>query len=327
MTITRRVAACLSGVILLSLAAQAANLPQSYPDRPVRLIVSSAAGGGADFMGRILAAKLTEKEGYTIVVDNRGGAGGIIGTDMVAKATPNGYTLGLANNTSHVMGPVFNHSAPFQPLRDFTPISLISYAPQLLVASTTVPVRTVSELLALAAAHPNTLNFASSATGSLTHLLGESLRINTGINAVNVAYRSSGQGLTALLAGEAQFMFISMPAALPFVQSGRIRALGSTGAKRTALLPTLPTLRESGVPGFDINPWFGAVAPAHLPQAILHKLHDDIAHAMQLEETKRLLAGQGAEAVGSTPEEFGAVIKRDVELWTTIAKRTGLKIN
>jgi len=325
MIIARRAASCLSGIILGSAAAQSADMAQNYPDRPVRLIVASGAGGGADFMGRVVALKLTEKQGYAMVVDNRGGAGGIIGADLVAKATPDGYTLGLANNTTHVITPAFNRRVTYHPLRDFTPVSLISYAPLLLVAATTLPVRTVSELIALAAAKPDTLNYASS--GSQSHLAGELLCINTGIKAVNVAYKSSGQGLAALLSAEAHFMFISMPPALPLVQGGRARALAITGAKRSAQLPAVPTFAESGVRGFDINPWFGVLGPARLPQVIVRKLHGDIARVMQIDETKQLLAGQGAEAVGSTPEEFAAVIKQDLELWTRIAERTGLRID
>jgi tripartite-type tricarboxylate transporter receptor subunit TctC len=313
--------------MLSGAASAAASEKIDYPARPVRLIVSSAVGGGADFMGRIIALKLSENQGYAMVVDNRGGAGGVIGTELVAKAAPDGYTLGLANNTSHIMAPVFNRTVPYHPLRDFTPISLISYAPLMLVAAMTVPAHTVPELIALAQAKPDTLNYASSSNGSLSHLAGALLRINTGIKVVNVPYKSSGLGLTALLSGEAHFMFVNMPAALPYVQGGRIRALAVTGAKRSALLPAMPTLAESGVRDFDINPWFGVLGPARLPPAIVRKLHDDIAACIQTDETKRLLAAQGAEAVGSTPEEFTRVIKQELALWTRIAERTGLRVD
>ena len=314
----------LSNALAISPAAAADT---GYPARPVRLIVAFAPGGGADFMGRIVALTLSSTQGYSMVVDNRAGAGGVIGTDLVAKANPDGYTLGLANNTTHVMIPVLNAKAPYRPLRDFTPVSLISYAPQLLVVPSTVPARTVAELIALAVAKPDTLNYASGGEGSQTHLAGELLRINTGIRISHIPYKSTGPGFTALMSGEAQLMFVSMPAAIPFIQSGRIRALAVTGNKRSALLPDMATLAESGVRGFDINPWFGVVGPARLPANILTKLHDDIARSLQTDQVKRLLAGQGAEAAGSTPEEFSAVIKSDLAQWTGIVAKAGIHID
>jgi tripartite-type tricarboxylate transporter receptor subunit TctC len=298
---------------------------QDYPARPVRLIVPFPPGGGADFMGRLVAVILSAKKGYVVVVDNRGGAGGAIGADTTAKATPDGYTLVLANNTTHVVVVVMNRKPPFDPLRDFTPISLITYAPQLLVASTVIPVRTVAELIALARAKPDTLNYASSGHGSQTHLAMELLLAETGLKVSQIPYKGTGQGFTALMSGEAQFMFVSMPAAMPHVQSGRIKALAITGAKRSALLPGMPTLAESGVRGFEINPWFGVLGPAGLPAGIVRRLHDDIVSGIRTDETKRRLASQGAEAIGNTPEEFAAVIKQELDQWGPIVDRLGLR--
>ncbi len=297
----------------------------SYPARPVRLIVPFAPGGGADFMGRLMANALSELPGYSIVVDNRGGAGGIIGTDMVAKAPADGYTLGLANNTTHVMLAVLNGKIPYDPLRDFTPISLFAYAPQLLVTSTSIAPRNVAELIALAKAKPGTLNYASGGNGSQTHLAGELFRVMTDIKVTHIPYKGTGPGFIALMGGEAQFMFASMPAAMPFVQNGRIHALAVTGAKRSTLLNGMPTLAESGVRGFEINPWFGVIGPAKLPPAVTRKLHDDVAASMRNQSMRQRLANQGAEAAGSSPGEFFAVMQQDLAQWKRIAENTGLR--
>ena len=308
---------------VLAAAACAADI--NYPARPVRLIVPFPPGGGADFMGRIIALALSETRGYTVVVDNRGGAGGAIGSELVAKATPDGYTLVLANNTTHVMIAVLNRRLPYHPLRDFTPVSMISHAPQLLVASTAIPCRTVAELIALAHSKPGALNYASGGNGSQTHLAAELFRVNAGIKVSHIPYKGTGPGFTALISGEAHFMFASMPAAMPHLQSGRIRALAITGAKRSTLLPNMPTLAESGVRGFEINPWFGMLGPAGLPAAILRKLHGDVVAAIRSEDAKQRLASQGAEAIGSSPDEFAAVIKQELAQWSRIVDQIGLR--
>lgn len=312
-------------LLAATLASDGVRAADSYPSRPVRLIVPFPPGGGADFMGRLVALGLTEKRGYVVVVDNRGGAGGALGTDMAAKATPDGYTLVLANNTTHVMVAVLNRKLPFHPLRDFTPVSMITYAPQLLVAATTIPARTVPELVALARAKPGALNYASGGNGSQTHLGMELFLLGAGIKASHIPYKGTGPGFTALMSGEAHFMLVSMPAAMPHVQSGRIRALAITGAKRSALLPDMPTLAESGVRGFEINPWFGVLGPAGLPAPIVRKLHDDIVSVITAEDTKQRLASQGAEAIGSNPAEFAAVIKQELEQWGRIVDQLGLR--
>jgi tripartite-type tricarboxylate transporter receptor subunit TctC len=321
--IKRRLQCAISAGLLATGIAAGQGL--SYPQRPVRLVVPFPPGGGADFMARIVALKLSEQAGYAVVVDNRAGAGGAIGSDLVAKAAPDGYTLVLANNTTHVMVAVLNRQLAYHPLRDFTPVSMTSYAPQLLVASTTIPARTVAELIALARAKPGELNYASGGNGSQTHLAAELFRYNAGIKVSHVPYKGTGPGYTALIGGEAQFMFASMPAAMPHVQSGRIRALAITGAKRSVLLPAMPTLAESGIRGFEINPWFGVLGPAGLPPAIVRKLHDDVVAAMRSEDTKQRLASQGAEPIGSTPEEFAAVIQQELAQWSRIADRIGLR--
>ncbi len=295
-----------------------------YPSRPVRLIVPFPPGGGADFMGRLISLGLTKKRGYVVAVDNRGGAGGVIGSDLVTKAKPDGYTLVLANNTTHVTAVVLNRKPPYDPVRDFTPISMITYAPQLLVISKTIPAHSVAELIAYAKKKPGELNYASAGQGSQTHLAMELFLAKAEIKATHIVYKGTGPGFTALMSGEAHLMFVSMPAAMPHVQSGNIRALGVTGAKRSALQPNMPTIAESGVRGFEINPWFGVLGPAKLPTAIVRKLNGDIVAAIRDEEMGQRLVSQGAEAIGSTPEEFVAVIKQELAQWGPIVEKLGL---
>jgi len=314
------IAASSCGIAVFSSA-----VAQTYPARPVRLVVPFAPGGGADFMGRLVALGLSDKRGYTVVVDNRGGAGGAIGADMVAKAAPDGYTLVLANNTTHVMVTVLQSKPPYHPLRDFTPISMTTYAPQLLVSAMTVPARTITELIALAKARPGTLNYASGGSGSQTHLAMELFALNAGIRATHIPYKGTGPGFTAMMSGEAQLMFVSMPAAMPHVQNNRIRALGITGAKRSTSLPNLPTIAELGVRGFEINPWFGVLGPPKLPAALVRKLNDDIVASIRTEDMRQRLASQGAEALGSNPDEFAAVIKQELDQWTRIVAELGLR--
>jgi tripartite-type tricarboxylate transporter receptor subunit TctC len=297
----------------------------NYPTRPVRLIVPFPPGGGADFMGRFVAQGLNEKHGYTVVVDNRGGAGGAIGGALAAKAIADGHTLVLANNTTHVMVVAINRKPPYDPVRDFTPVSMVTYAPQLLVASTTVAPRTVGDLIALAKAKPGILNYASGGNASQTHLAAELFRVTAAIDVRHVPYKGTGPGFTALMSGEAQFMFVSMPAAMPHVQGGRVHGLAITGAKRSSLLPGMPTLAESGIRGFEINPWFGVLGPAGLPVSVVRKLNADLVSAVRNDDMKQRLVSQGAEAIGSSPDEFAAVIKQELKQWTRITEQIGLR--
>lgn len=314
------------GIGMFCVGPAVASSPGSgYPSKPVRLIVPFPPGGGADFMGRIIGLGLTKKRGYAVAVDNRGGANGVIGSEMVARSAPDGYTLVLANNTTHVVSVVLGTKVPYDPVRDFTPVSMISYAPQLLVTSKLIPPQTIAELIAYAKSKPGALNYASGGNGSQTHLAMEMFLTNAGIKAAHIPYKGTGPGFTALMSGEAQFMFVSMPAAMPHVQSGAIRALGVTGAKRSTLQPDMPTIAESGVRGFEINPWFGVLGPAMLPAAIVQKLNEDIVAAIRDEEIRQRLASQGAEAIGSTPEEFAAVIKQELDQWGRIVEKLGLR--
>ncbi len=313
-----------SGVVLL-VCAPCLVAAADYPLRPLRLVVPFPPGGGADFMGRLVAQGLAAKRGYAVVVDNRGGAGGAIGAGMVAKATPDGYTLVLANNTTHVMVTVFNNVPPYDPLRDFTPVALTGYAPQLLVCALSIVPRNVAELIAYAKAKPGAINYASSGAGSQTHLAMELFSLNAGIRTTHIPYKGTGPGFTALMSGEVQCMFVSMPAALPHIQNGRIRGLAVTGAKRAVLLPAMPTIAEAGVRGFEINPWFGVLGPPKMPAAIVARLNADLVAVFLEEETRQRLASQGAEATTGSAAEFAALIKQDLEQWRRTAGRLGLR--
>ncbi|MBI4537622.1 MAG: tripartite tricarboxylate transporter substrate binding protein [candidate division NC10 bacterium] len=295
-----------------------------FPSRPVRLVVPFPPGGGSDVMARLLSRGLTNKRGYVVAIDNRGGAGGIIGSEVVAKALPDGYTLVLANNTTHVMAVALRRKPPYDPLRDFTPISMITEAPMVLATSKTLPPRTIAELISYAKSKPGELNWATGGRATQTHLAMEVFLANAGIKAAHIPYKGTGPGFTALMSGEAQVMFVNISAALPYVQSGTIRALGVMGAKRSALQPDIPTIGESGVRGFDTNMWFGVLGPAKLPAAIVRKLHEDIVAAIRDDEIKQLLTRQGAEAIGSTAEEFAASIKRELDQLRPIVEKLGL---
>jgi tripartite-type tricarboxylate transporter receptor subunit TctC len=218
-----------------------------------------------------------------------------------------------------------NRKPPYDPVRDFTPVSMVTYAPQLLVASTTVAPRTVGDLIALAKAKPGILNYASGGNASQTHLAAELFRVTAAIDVRHVPYKGTGPGFTALMSGEAQFMFVSMPAAMPHVQGGRVHGLAITGAKRSSLLPGMPTLAESGIRGFEINPWFGVLGPAGLPVSVVRKLNADLVSAVRNDDMKQRLVSQGAEAIGSSPDEFAAVIKQELKQWTRITEQIGLR--
>ena len=247
-------------------------------------------------MGRLVAQNLNEQHGYTVVVDNRGGAGGAIGGSIVSSAAPDGYTLVLANNTTHVMIVATNRKPPYDPVRDFTALSMVTYAPQLLVTSVKIPVKTTQELIAHAKSRPGVLNYASGGTGSQTHLAGELFRVNTQTDVRHIPYKGTGPGFTALIAGESHFMFVSMPAAIPHIKAGRVHALSITGAKRSTLMPEMPTLGEAGVRGFEINPWFGVLGPPKLPASLVKKLNADLVSSVRSAETKERLASQGGGA-------------------------------
>jgi len=297
---------------------------QEYPSRPVRIIVAYTPGGGTDLAGRVLAKKLGEVWNQQVIVENRPGAGGNIGTDAIAKAAPDGYTLGVAPST-HAIVPALYSKVPFDTIKDFTFVSLIAIGPNILVCHPSVPATTVKELIALAKRRPGQLTFASAGIGATTHLAGEYFKNVAGIDVLHIPYKGSSQAQIDLVGGQVSFMVDSMPSALPKVQANKIRALATTGKKRYAALPNVPTVLESGLQYESIS-WWGVVGPAGMPQPIVNKLVADVTRVMGQQDVKDILATQGADATSSTPQQFLDWVKQETALYTKIIKDANIRI-
>ena len=313
---------------LLALACSfAGNAQQSYPTRPVRVVVFVPAGGGADLLARVMAQKLGEVLGQTVVVDNRAGMGGVIGTSVVAKAAPDGYTLLQGGITTHGIGPHLYPNVPYDTVKDFVPVVLSGTLPIFLVANTQVPAKSVSELIALAKAKPDSMSFASPGTGSAPHLVGELFKIVTGIPSVHVPYKGSGTAAPDLAAGNVQFMFDAIAGHQPFIQSGRVRALAVTSPARLAAFPDIPTMKELGFARVDGTVWYGLLAPAGTPKNVVAKLNAESNRVLAMPDVKEKLTRAGIDAAGGTPEEFGRFIRAEFEKWGPVVKAAGVKPN
>ena len=311
--------------LLLCMTALGNAFAQSYPVRPIRLIVPFAPGGGVDFVSRALAQRLSESLGQAVVVDNRAGAGGIVGAELAARATPDGYTLVMGNNSTHAVLPAVTPKIPYDSIRDFTPISLIAETQNLLVASSALPARSVKEFIELAKARPDHYNYGSAGKGSQTHLAGELFKHVTGVKLTHIPYKGAGPGYTALLAGEIHVMFGTMLGSLPHVQSGRLRALAITGEKRSQVLPAVATLLEQGAAGFEPGLWYALLGPRLMPAAISSQLHEHAVKAVRSAELRKVVVGQGSEPVGSTPAQCAAAIKTELDIWTKLVKEARLQ--
>ena len=299
---------------------------QDFPVRPVRIVVPFAAGGGVDILTRTLAQHLGERLGQQVLVDDRPGAGGNVGVDAVAKSPPDGYTLVMATTGTHTINPGLYAKLPFDVERDFKPITLIASVPNLLVVNPALGVNSAAELVALARSKPGQLSFASFGNGASNHLSGEMLKSLTGIQATHVPYKSAPQAVTDLIAGQTSFAFVNTPLALPHVRSGKLRALAVTGAKRSAATPDFPTMQEAGVPGFVVESWYGLMAPAGTPDAVIARLHKETLAALALPEVREFFAKQGADVVTATPAEFAAVIKSERARWAEVIRTSGARI-
>jgi tripartite-type tricarboxylate transporter receptor subunit TctC len=299
----------------------------NYPNRPVRWIVPFAPSGPTDLMSRAVAEKLSQRLGQPFVVDNRPGAGGNIGAEVVSKSAPDGYTLMIGHVGTHAINATLYPKLAFDPVRDFTPITLIATLPLALVVNASLPVRNVKELIAYAKANPGKLNFASAGNGGPTHLTGELLKSSARIDIVHVPYKGNAAALTDLVAGRVQMMFSNMLTAMPHVRAGKLRALAVSSPKRSPQAPDLPTIAESGVPGFNSVPWYGALGPARLPKSIVTKLHDAIAAAIAQPDMRERFVAQGIDLQSSTPEEFGALIRSELVKWRTVVRQAGAKVD
>ena len=309
--------------MLLSVAASA--FAQAYPSRPVRLVVPFAPGGSADLVARLIGQKLGESWGQQVVVENKGGGSGMIGNDFVAKSAPDGYTLTVGTMGPFSVNPTLFEKMPYDPVRDFAPITLTGIASHVLVANPSVPPRT-GGLIALARAKPGQVTFASSGTGNATHLTFELFKSTAGIDIVHVPYKGGGPAMADLVGGQVAFSFASMPSALPYVQAGRLRAIAVGGAHRSPLFPEVPTVAEAGLAGFVSEDWQGILAPAKTPPEIIGKLNAEIGRILALPEVKVKLRAAGFEAKPSTPEWFAQFIQAETLKWAGLLKGIGIKV-
>ncbi len=298
---------------------------QSYPTKPVRMIVPFPAGGGSDTMGRALARKLEEGLGQRVVVDNRVGAAGSIGADMAAKSAPDGYTVLLGSTSELTQYPNVNPAIPYDPLRDFSPISLIGTVPLVLVVHPSLPVKSVREFVVLAQRRPGEIFFGSAGNGSTTHLAVELFILKTDIKITHVPYKGSNFATADLVAGNIQMAIPTMPSVFPFIESNRLRILAISTSKRSSLLPDIPTMQEAGVQGYDNDLWTGLLAPAGTPRAILTRLHTETVSALNSADVKNVLAARGATAKSSTPEEFSVFLRSELAKWATVVKQAKVR--
>ena len=322
---TRRRAALSLAATLAILAPHAAAAADAYPAKPVRFVVAFPPGGGTDIIARSIAQKLTERIAQQVVVDNRPGAGGNIGTDIVAKSAPDGYTMLMGSAGPLAINASLFGKMPFDPIKDLAPVTLAASTPNVLVVHPSLRAATVKELIALAKARPGEINFASSGHGTPAHLAGELFNSMAGVKMVHVPYKGAAPALADLLGGQVQLMFSTMPPALPHVKDGKLRALAVTSAKRSPAAPDLPTLDEIALPGFEANTWHGVVVPAGTPATIVARLNREIVAILHLPEVVERLSGQGAEPVGSTPEEFAAYIRSETLKWAKVVRDSGAK--
>lgn len=306
------------------LGAGVAQAQQNYPVRPIRLVVPSSPGGGTDITARIIAPKLGEYLGQQVVVENRPGAGTMIGGEVVARAVPDGYTL-LMGISTLAINPAMYRKVPYDALKDFAPISQVVALPNVLVTHPSLPVKTVRELIAFAKSRPGQINFASAGVGTNPHLSMELFLSMTGVKMIHVPYKGSGQGVIDLIAGHVTVMTPSILTALGYVKDRRLRALGVTSAKRAGGAPDIPTIAEAGVPGYEAVQWFGVLAPAGTPRDIVSRLHKEIVRTVQTPDIRQKLVNDGADPVGSLPEEFAAFIRSETAKWAKVAKAIGLK--
>jgi tripartite-type tricarboxylate transporter receptor subunit TctC len=312
----------------IALAVGVAWLPaqaQSYPSKPIRYVVPYPPGGTTDIISRLIAQKLTESFGQPVIVENKAGAGGVVGTDSVAKAIPDGYTILMGSAGPLTINPSLLKNIPYDPIRDFAPITTVAVVPSMLVVNPSVPANSVQDLIALAKARPGRLSFASTGNGGAPHLGGELFKLATNTDILHVPYKGSSPAVNDLLGGQISMMFEQIPAVLPHVKSGKLRALGVGGARRSPALPDTPTISEAGVPGFAVSTWFGVLAPGGTPAPIVSKLNAEIVRILNAPEMREKLTALGAELETSTPEQFAAMIKAEIDKWAQVIRKSGVK--
>ena len=325
----RRQALCTAlGAAALAVAAlavpQAAQAQASYPDKPIRFVVPYPPGGGTDVVARIVQMRLQTALGQSVLIDNKGGAGGSLGTDVVAKAAPDGYTV-LFTLSSHTINPAIFPKLPFDTIKDFEPVGLVASLPQILVANTALPVRNVADVVAQAKAAPDKFSFASVGNGSPGHLAGELMVIRTGAPLIHIPYRGGGPAVTDVMGGQVPYLWVSIPAAAQFVKAGKLKALAVSTVKRSAAFPDVPTMQEAGVSDFEVDSWYAMLVPAKTPKAIIDKLNKALNTVLAEPAIRAQLLEQGAEAVGGTPEALGKTIASEVPKWAKLAKDANIR--
>lgn len=312
-------------LLSVSLIYAASATAQGYPARPIRIIVPYAPGGSTDVVFRILAPRLTENLGQQVLVENRPGAASVIGLDLVAKASPDGYTVGVPN-IAYGANPTLR-KMPFDSEKDLVPVSLVSIVTMVLSVHPSVPARSVKQFIALAKTKPGSLNYGSAGNGSANHLATERFKQMTGTDLVHIPYQGGGPAVVSIVAGETAVLFATIPSAIQYFKSGRLIPLGVSRAQRNSALPDIPTIAEAGVPGYEAIEWNGMVVPAGTPAAVINRLHQALAKALSIPEVKERITSLGAEVVGNSPGEFGAFLKNELAVWSKVVKEIGIRVD
>ena len=312
--------------VLLALSAAGAAA-QPYPSKPIRLVVPFPAGGTTDILAREVGQRLSLSLGQPVVIDNRPGAAGNIGSELVAKSAPDGYTLLMATVGTHAINPNLYARMPYDHVKDFAPVVLVAGVPNVLEVTPSLPVHSVADLIKLAKEKPGQINFASSGSGTSIHLSGELFKTMAGVDMTHVPYKGSAPAITDLIGGQVQVMFDNLPSSLQQIKAGKLRAIAVTSAQRAPALPDIPTIAESGLPGFEATSWFGIVAPAGTPPTIIARINADVNQWLQSPEAKEKLLAQGAVAAGGSPEQFAAYIHAETEKWARVVKASGAKVD
>lgn len=305
-------------IVVAALLIPSGYASDQFPYKPIRIILPGPPGGGADLLARVLGQRLTTDLGQTFVIDNRPGAGGMLGMDLAAKAAPDGYTIVMGNSGPNAVIPNLVKNVPYDPIKDFSPISLVASAANLLVVPQSVQANSVSDLVQLAKSKPGQMTYASGGNGQASHLAAELFKLMAGINVIHVAFKGSGPAVLDLVGGRVDMMFSNIPSAIPQINAGKIRALAVTSAVRSKLVPKLPTMAESGVPGYESSQWYGLLAPAKVPGTIVNTLATKVSIAVKAEEINSVLFKQGFDPIGSTQSEFGDHIRKELAKWKKV---------
>ena len=318
---------CFTILLTAAVVVAGSAVGQSYPVKSIRMIIGFPPGGGTDIIGRIVAQRLGDGLKQQIVPDNRGGASGQIAAEIVAKEPPDGYTVMMAHTAAMSILPSLYPGLPYDPVRDFAPISLVAISPQLVVTHPSLPVKSIKELIVLAQQRPNQIHFASVGNGSVQHLAGEMFNLQAGVKMVHVPYKGGGPAVIDLVGGHVQISFDVIPVVLGHIKAGKLRAIAVTSANRTRLLPDVPTVNESGLSGFDLSTWWGLVAPTAVRKEIIARLHDETIKALKLSDVRERIAANGADPVGNSPEEFASFIRSERAKYARIVKDAKVKLN